>query len=155
MKQKNFMEVEFLADSINESFARICVATFCLPLNPSIEEISDIKTAVSEAVTNAIVHAYPNGQGVVKLRVELDGSDVVISVSDNGVGIKNFNKAREPFYTTKPDQERSGMGFSVMETFMDNVELFKNGEKGVKVVMRKTCRSAVLQEGTYAGRRWN
>ena len=153
MKQNNFMEVEFKADSVNESFARVCVASFCLPLNPSLEEINDIKTAVSEAVTNAIVHAYPKGGGVVKMRVELDQNDVIVTVSDSGVGIKDFKKAREPFFTTKPDEERSGMGFSVMKSFMDDVQLFKNGERGLRVVMRKTCRSAALKEGTYAGRR--
>ena len=141
MKQDNFMEVEFKADSANESFARVCVASFCLPLNPSLEEISDIKTAVSEAVTNAIVHAYPKG------------NEVTITVSDDGIGIKDFKKAREPFYTTKPDEERSGMGFSVMETFMDDVQLYKNGDKGLRVVMRKICNSATLKEGTYAERR--
>ncbi len=152
MKQNNFMEVRFKADSVNESFARVCVASFCLPLNPSLEEISDIKTAVSEAVTNSIVHAYPKGEGIVILRVELDGGDIVISVSDEGVGIKDYKKAREPFYTTKPDEERSGMGFSVMETFMDSVELSSNEGKGLKVVMRKSCRSCALKEGAYAGR---
>ncbi len=151
MKQDNFMEIEFKADSINESFARVCVASFCLPLNPSLEEISDIKTAVSEAVTNAIVHAYPKGNGVVKMRVELNNNEVTITISDNGIGIKDFKKAREPFYTTKPDEERSGMGFSVMETFMDDVQLFKNGDKGLRVVMKKICSSATLKEGTYAG----
>lgn len=152
MKKNNFMEVEFKADSVNESFARVCVASFCLPLNPSLEEISDIKTAVSEAVTNAVVHAYPKGGGVVRLRVELDGADILITVSDEGVGIKDFKKAREPFFTTKPDDERSGMGFSVMESFMDDVQVSKNGERGVKVFMKKTCRSGLLCEGTYARR---
>ena len=147
MKKNNFMEVEFKADSVNESFARVCVASFCLPLNPSLEEISDIKTAVSEAVTNAVVHAYPKGGGVVRLRVELDGADVFITVSDEGVGIKDFKKAREPFFTTKPDDERSGMGFSVMESFMDDVQVSKNGERGVKVFMKKTCHSGRLCEG--------
>ena len=153
MKQDNFMEVEFKADSANESFARVCVASFCLPLNPSLEEISDIKTAVSEAVTNAIVHAYPKGDGVVRMRVQLDKNEVTITISDDGIGIKDFKKAREPFYTTKPDEERSGMGFSVMETFRDDVQLYKNDDKGLRVVMRKICNSATLKEGTYAERR--
>ena len=121
MKTNNFMEVKFKAQSVNESFARVCVASFCLPLNPTVDEINDIKTAVSEAVTNCVVHAYPHGEGEVLVRVEFDGNDVVISVCDNGIGIKDFVRAREPFYTTKPDEERSGMGFAVMESFMDDV----------------------------------
>ena len=85
------------------------------------------------------------------MRVELNNNEVTITISDNGIGIKDFKKAREPFYTTKPDEERSGMGFSVMETFMDDVQLFKNGDKGLRVVMKKICSSATLKEGTYAG----
>ena len=144
MKTNNFMEVKFKAQSVNESFARVCVASFCLPLNPTVDEINDIKTAVSEAVTNCVVHAYPHGEGEVLVRVEFDGNDVVISVCDNGIDIKDFVRAREPFYTTKPDEERSGMGFAVMESFMDDVQLQKNGEKGLKVVLRKTLRRGAL-----------
>lgn len=144
MKTNNFMEVKFKAESVNESFARICVASFCLPLNPTLDEINDIKTAVSEAVTNCVVHAYPKGEGDVVVRVELDANEVVISVSDKGVGIKDFKKAREPFYTTKADEERSGMGFAVMESFMDKVELQKNGDKGLVVVLRKRLKRSAL-----------
>ena len=146
MKSNNYMEVKFKAESVNESFARVCVASFCLPLNPTIDEINDIKTAVSEAVTNCGVHAYPKGMGDVVVRVEFDNNDVVISVSDEGVGIKDFQRAREPFYTTKPEEERSGMGFAVMESFMDDVQLQKNGEKGLKVVLRKTLRRGALSK---------
>mgnify|MGYP005758764201 FL=1 len=146
MKSNNYMEVKFKAESVNESFARVCVASFCLPLNPTIDEINDIKTAVSEAVTNCVVHAYPKGMGDVVVRVEFDNNDVVISVSDEGVGIKDFQRAREPFYTTKPEEERSGMGFAVMESFMDDVQLQKNGEKGLKVVLRKTLRRGALSK---------
>ncbi len=146
MKSNNYMEVKFKAESVNESFARVCVASFCLPLNPTIDEINDIKTAVSEAVTNCVVHAYPKGVGDVVVRVEFDNNDVVISVSDEGVGIKDFQRAREPFYTTKPEEERSGMGFAVMESFMDDVQLQKNGEKGLKVVLRKTLRRGALSK---------
>lgn len=134
---KNYMELKFKAISVNEAFARVCVASFCLSLNPSIDEITDIKTAVSEAVTNCVVHAYPNGNGEVTMRCEIVGNEVIIEVCDNGVGIEDFSKAREPFYTTKPTEERSGMGFAVMESFMDSVELSKNGLKGLKVVMKK------------------
>ena len=146
MKSNNYMEVKFKAESVNESFARVCVASLCLPLNPTIDEINDIKTAVSEAVTNCVVHAYPKGMGDVVVRVEFDNNDVVISVSDEGVGIKDFQRAREPFYTTKPEEERSGMGFAVMESFMDDVQLQKNGEKGLKVVLRKTLRRGALSK---------
>ncbi|HCG57949.1 MAG TPA: anti-sigma F factor [Clostridiales bacterium] len=134
---KNYMEVKFKAIPENVAFARMCVAGFCLQLNPTIEEIDDIKTAVSEAVTNCVVHAYPKSVGDVSMRVEIENGEVQISVSDKGIGIKDFAKAREPFYTTKLSEERSGMGFSVMESFMDNVELQKNDEKGLKVVLTK------------------
>ncbi len=146
MKRNNFMEVKFKAESVNESFARVCVASFCLPLNPSIDEINDIKTAVSEAVTNSVVHAYPKSDGDIVMRVEFENNDVIISIMDQGVGIKDFDKAREPFYTTRPDEERSGMGFAVMESFMDSVDLEKNGEKGLKVILRKTLKRSALNK---------
>lgn len=137
MKTINEMEIKFKAISINESFARACVAAFCVQANPSIDEITDIKTAVSEAVTNSVVHAYPLGDGDITIKVKLYNTGVVIEVSDTGVGILDFEKAREPFYTTKPDEERSGMGFTVMESFMDSVTLQKNGKVGVIVKMEK------------------
>lgn len=133
----NFMEVKFKAVSENESFARVCAAAFCLQLNPSLNDITDIKTAVSEAVTNCVVHAYPYKIGDVILRVDIIENMVKITISDNGIGIKDFNKAREPFYTTKRGEERSGMGFSVMESFMDNLELEKNGDRGLRVILTK------------------
>ena len=134
---KNYMELKFKALSMNESFARVCVASFCLPLNPSIDEITDIKTAVSEAVTNCVVHAYPSKPGDIEVKCWISGDEISIEVSDNGVGIEDFEKAREPFFTTKSNEERSGMGFAVMESFMDSVELSKNGLAGLKVVMKK------------------
>ncbi len=121
------MEVCFKALSVNEGFARVCVASFCVQLNPSVDEITDIKTAVSEAVTNCVVHAYPTAvKGDVILRCELEDNMITISVMDKGVGIKDVQKAREPFYTTKPSAERSGMGFTVMESFMDDVQVESN-----------------------------
>ena len=127
MKYSNFMEVTFKAMSVNEGFARVCVASFCVQLNPSVDEITDIKTAVSEAVTNCVVHAYPTSvKGDVILRCELEGDLVTITVSDKGVGIRDVTKAREPFYTSKPSSERSGMGFTVMESFMDDVQVVSN-----------------------------
>ena len=140
------MEVSFKALSINEGFARICVAGFCVQLNPSIDEINDIKTAVSEAVTNCVVHAYPNQNGVIFLRCEIDGESIKIVVRDNGVGISDKDRAREPFFTTKPSEERSGMGFAVMESFMDKVEVEKNEKGGTTVTMYKQVSSA-LQVG--------
>lgn len=137
MEKSNYMEMKFKALSVNEAFARVCVASFCLSLNPSIDELTDIKTAVSEAVTNCVVHAYPDKCGEVFLKCNIVGEEIIIEISDNGVGIVDFAKAREPFYTTKPTEERSGMGFAVMESFMDSVSLEKNGDQGLKVVMTK------------------
>lgn len=133
----NEMNLTFKAVSENEGFARSCVAAFCVQLNPTLDQITDIKTAVSEAVTNCVVHAYPKGAGEVSINVKLTNNSAIIAVSDFGIGIQNFNKARQPFYTTKPDEERSGMGFTVMESFMDKVTLLKNNGKGVTVLMEK------------------
>lgn len=137
MKYSNYMEVSFKAMSVNEGFARVCVASFCVQLNPSVDEITDIKTAVSEAVTNCVVHAYPTSvKGDVVLRCELEDDVVTVTVSDHGVGIKDVEKAREPFYTSKPSAERSGMGFTVMESFMDDVQVTSNSF-GTTVKMSK------------------
>ena len=137
MKTINEMEITFKALSINEGFARACVAAFCAQSNPSVDEITDIKTAVSEAVTNAVVHAYPMGDGNINIKVKLYSCGVLIEVSDNGIGIDDFEKAKEPFFTTKPNEERSGMGFTVMESFMDSLTLSKNGKTGVLIKMEK------------------
>lgn len=137
MKTINEMELKFKALSVNEGFARSAIAAFCIQANPSVDEITDIKTAISEAVTNAVVHAYPLKDGDITIKVKLYTTGVVIEVSDNGVGIEDFEKAREPFYTTKPSEERSGMGFTVMESFMDSVTLLKNGKSGLIVKMEK------------------
>ncbi len=137
MKYSNFMEVTFKAMSVNEGFARVCVASFCVQLNPTVDEITDIKTAVSEAVTNCVVHAYPTAvKGDVILRCELEDDVVTITVTDKGVGIRDVVKAREPFYTSKPSSERSGMGFTVMESFMDEVQVVSNSF-GTSVRMSK------------------
>ncbi|MDD3231779.1 MAG: anti-sigma F factor, partial [Clostridia bacterium] len=127
---KNEMTLTFKAISINESFARACIAAFCIQAEPSLEEITDIKTAISEAVTNCVVHAYPQKIGEVKIHVQLYDDSVVIWVSDSGIGIDNIEKAREPFYTTKPEQERSGMGVTVMESFTDYIDVIKNDHRG-------------------------
>lgn len=133
----NRMQMQFDAKSINEGFARVAVAAFLTDLNPTLDEISDVKTAVSEAVTNAIIHGYQSSDSQVRLSCSIQGSQVEVVVEDDGVGIADVEKAKEPFYTTKPELERSGMGFAFMEAFMDELEVFSTLGKGTKVVMRK------------------
>ena len=134
----NHFMLEVASKSENEKFVRNVVANFVLVLSPTVEEVSDLKTAVSEAVTNSIVHAYPSGEGIIKVVGGISGKTLTISIEDCGEGIENIEVARQPFFTTKPYDERSGMGFSVMETFMDSVEVFnKQTEKGLVVVMKK------------------
>ena len=146
MKYSNFMEVTFKAMSVNEGFARVCVASFCVQLNPSVDEITDIKTAVSEAVTNCVVHACPTSvKGDVVLRCELEDDLVTVTVTDKGVGIRDVEKAREPFYTSKPSAERSGMGFTVMESFMDSVAVVSNSF-GTSIKMTKRIASASAEQ---------
>ncbi len=138
----NSMEIKFKAIAENEAFARNVVASFILPLNPSLSELSDIKTAVNEAITNVVVHAYPNKVGFVTMKISIVGSKVKISISDNGVGIQDIERALTPFYTSKPDEERSGMGFTVMESFMDKLEV-KN-QNGLVVNMEKEIEESVV-----------
>ena len=147
MKILNEMELKIKSMSQNESFARACVAGFCLGLNLSVEELTDIKTAVSEAVTNCVVHAYSGQEnGEIKINVKIYKDCVDIVVSDTGVGIINIAQAREPFYTTKPSEERSGMGFTVMESFMDELEVYPNKNKGLCVRMRKYVGEEEMQD---------
>lgn len=141
MKTINEMEITFKALSANEVFARTCVAAFCAQVNPSVDEILDIKTAVSEAVTNSVVHAYPLGNGDITIKVKLYSTAVIIDVIDTGIGIEDFDVARQPFYTTKPNEERSGMGFTVMESFMDDINVHKTNKSGVTVRMTKIFKS--------------
>lgn len=145
MKKTNSMEITFKALSVNECFARVCVAAFCVQLDPSVDELGDIKTAVSEAVTNCVVHAYPKHEGLIRLRCEILGDTIKVQVIDEGIGIKDISKAREPFFTTKPSEERSGMGFAVMESFMDKVDVEKNAEHGTVVTMYKQIRGGMAQ----------
>lgn len=135
--KKNHMQLTFDARSVNESFARVAVSAFLAELNPTLDELADVKTAVSEAVTNAIIHGYQNENGQVHLFCSLEGNKIEIAVADEGVGIVDVEKAREPFFTTKPELERSGMGFAFMEAFMDEVEVMSEPGKGTKVLMRK------------------
>ncbi|MDY5219158.1 MAG: anti-sigma F factor [Eubacteriales bacterium] len=138
MENKNEMRLDFPAIPENESFARMVISAFMVPLNPTIEEMADVKTAVSEAVTNAIVHGYAHSQGTVRLqaRYREDGL-IVVDVSDRGCGIADIARAREPFYTTLDGEERSGMGFTVMESFMDKVEVQSAVGHGTTVRLAK------------------
>lgn len=141
MMERNYMKLEFLSKSSNESFARVVVAAFASQLDPTIEELSDIKTAVSEAVTNAIIHGYEYGDGLVIVEAIIEHNKIEIVIEDNGKGIDDINKAMEPFYTSKPDLERSGMGFTVMETFMDELVVESHVNEGTKVKMIKRFNS--------------
>ena len=135
---RNVCEISFLAISENEAFARMVAAAFVMPQNPTLEELSDVKTAVSEAVTNAILHGYnQDGVGMVHMRCERQEKVFIFTVSDEGVGIENVERAMEPLYTSKPELERSGMGFSFMEAFMDTLEVESSPGKGTKVIMTK------------------
>ena len=137
VKPNNYIAMEFLSRSVNEGFARTAIAAFAAQLDPTLEEIGDIKTAVSEAVTNAIVHAYPNEIGKVSVRASIfDGNVLEIVVRDWGCGIENIEKAREPLYTTG-GEERSGMGFTIMESFMDALIVRSKPQKGTVVTMKR------------------
>ena len=137
MAEQNHMQVIFDAKSVNESLARMVVTAFMTDMNPTLEQISDVKTAVSEAVTNAIIHGYENKEDSVELCCDRDGQQLIVTVEDHGVGIVDIEQARNPFYTTKPELERSGMGFTFMEAFMDKVEACSQLGVGTKVVMWK------------------
>ena len=135
------MKLTFSSLSENEAFARNVVATFILSLNPTLSEINDVKTAVSEAVTNAIVHGYPDGAGEIELTARLDGRELYIEISDDGVGIADVKRALEPCFST--GAERSGMGFTVMQAFMDEVRVDSAPNKGTRVTMLKKIAEAV------------
>ena len=139
MKEKceNEMKLEFISKSSNEAFARVAVAAFAAQLDPTIEELADIKTAVSEAVTNSIIHGYEDKQGIIKIVCKLKENEIIIEISDTGKGIEDIEAAKEPLYTTKPNLERSGMGFTIMESFMDSMEIESIIGLGTKVTMSK------------------
>lgn len=134
---ENYMKVEFSAKSVNESFARVTVAAFAAEIDPTLEDITELKTAVSEAVTNSIIHGYEGGEGIVEISAYLTDDAIKIIVSDKGKGITDIDEARRPLYTSKPNEGRSGMGFTVMETFMDKVEVESAPGCGTKVCMTK------------------
>ena len=143
----NEMKLEFVSKSSNEAFARITVAAFASQLDPTIEELSDIKTAVSEAVTNCIIHGYENTTGIVKVECKLKDSWIEIEVSDTGKGIEDVELARRPLYTSKANLEKSGMGFTIMESFMDEISVKSIVGLGTKVVMKKKINKEVSKKG--------
>ena len=134
----NKVKIEFESKSQNEGFARVAVSAFVSQLDPTLDEISDVKTAVSEAVTNSIIHGYEGKENEkVVIEAKISGREVTITISDSGKGIEDIEKAKEPLYTSRPDLERSGMGFTVMETFMDSMEVFSVKGEGTKIVLKK------------------
>lgn len=143
----NELKAEFPSLSENEALARLLVSGFISQLNPMVDELSDVKTAVSEAVTNCIVHAYRNTVGKVRMLVRIyDGSEVYIRITDTGCGIENLDKAMEPLFTSSPDEDRAGLGFTVMESFMDTLSVRSALGKGTTVTMRKKLRSRVQKD---------
>lgn len=136
--KKNHMKLELDAVSENESFARVAVASFFTTLDPTLEEIADIKTAVSEAVTNAIIHGYEEKGGTIFVECSYEERNIQIQVEDKGIGIDDIERAKEPLFTTKGDMERSGMGFVFMEVFMDKLEVWSEPGRGTIITMQKT-----------------
>ena len=149
MGYDNIMKLEFLSKSTNEGFARVAVASFVSQLDPTIEELSEIKTAVSEAVTNSIVHAYDDELGMISISAQIKGDMVTIQIKDKGKGIADIELARKPLYTTKANLERSGMRFTIMESFMDEVHIESVLGIGTKIVMKKIIKNEknLEQEG--------
>ena len=137
MKNTNEMEIIFDSRSVNEGFARVAVSSFMTQLNPTLEEVSDVKTAVSEAVTNAIIHGYEEEVHKIRISCRLEGKSIWIEVEDKGKGIADVEKAMEPMFTSKPHLERSGMGFAFMEAFMDELEVISKVGEGTTVKMKK------------------
>jgi len=138
----NMMKVEFLSRSENEGFARVAVASFASQLDPTMDEITDVKTAISEAVTNSIIHGYENRKdGIITIQAFIKDRELKVIVSDNGIGIENIELAMQPLYTSRPDIERSGMGFTVMKSFMDYLDVESEKNKGTKIIMKKVFKS--------------
>lgn len=137
MEDTNEMVLEFDSRSQNEGFVRVAVAAFATQLNPTLEEVADLKTAVSEAVTNAVIHAYREKTDKIRIECRVRGKTMEVVVTDHGVGIRDVKKAMEPLYTTRPELDRSGMGFAFMEAFMDELSVESAPEKGTTVRMKK------------------
>lgn len=145
---ENSMRLEFLAISRNESFARVAVGSFFTQLNPTLEELADVKTAISEAVTNSIVHGYKNKGGTIVIECVILNDTMAVTVEDYGVGIADVDEAKQPFFTTMPGDERSGMGFTVMEAFMDGLEIKSRLGEGTTVCMLKKVAGSEQAEHT-------
>lgn len=145
MNPQSFMKLEIPSRSDNESFARVVVAAFASRLDPTLDEISDIKTAVSEAVTNAIIHAYEDQYGLIVITASIEQNRLTVEIADQGIGIADLERARQPLYTSKPELERSGMGFTIMENFMDEIQVHSAPGKGTTVVLVKEISSKSLQ----------
>lgn len=143
---ENEMKLEFLSKSNNEAFARIAVAAFASQLDPTIEELADIKTAISEAVTNCIIHGYENTKGIIRIVSKISSNTLEVEISDTGKGIENVELARKPLYTSKSNIERSGMGFTIMESFMDEINVESVVGLGTKITMKKIINRAEPQE---------
>jgi len=142
MSERNFMTLQFASRSENEAFARVAVAAFVSQLDPTLDELTDIKTVVSEAVTNSIIHGYNNNQdGVITISAEIDDDTIRLTIEDKGEGIADLEQAKEPLYTSKPELERSGMGFTIMKNFMDEVEVVTAVGIGTKINMLKRIES--------------
>ncbi|MBP1999484.1 stage II sporulation protein AB (anti-sigma F factor) [Paenibacillus shirakamiensis] len=139
---RNFMKLQFAAKSENESFARVAVAAFVTQLDPTMDEITDLKTVVSEAVTNCIIHGYDSdAEGIVYIEVAIEQDVVSLTIEDKGRGIEDMELAKQPLYTSKPELERSGMGFTIMENFMDEFELISDIDGGTSIRMKKRIES--------------
>ncbi|MBQ7016809.1 MAG: anti-sigma F factor [Firmicutes bacterium] len=137
---KDFIRTEFASRSENEALARVIASAFIARLDPTLEELDDVRTAVSEAVTNAIIHGYGHDEGIVYLTCELNDDTLTLTIEDHGVGIADLTQAMQPLYTSKPEEERSGMGFTMMQTFMDDLSVTSAPGEGTKVVMIKSFR---------------
>ena len=137
MQNENYFKISFPSRSVNEAFARMTIASFCMQFDPTIEQLNDIKTAVSEAVTNCVVHAYPDNVGKVYITAKLKNNILTVTVKDKGVGISDIQQAMQPMFTTDVKTERAGLGFAVMQTFMDKIKVYSTVDKGTRVVMTK------------------
>ena len=137
MQNENYFKISFPSRSVNEAFARMTIASFCMQFDPTIEQLNDIKTAVSEAVTNCVVHAYPDNVGTVYITAKLKNNILTVTVKDKGVGISDVQQAMQPMFTTDVKTERAGLGFAVMQTFMDKIKVYSTVDKGTRVVMTK------------------
>ncbi len=148
MTALNEMQLDFVSKSENESFARVVVAAFASQLDPTLDELADIKTAVSEAVTNSIIHGYENTVGIIRISSKLYEDRVVVTIQDWGKGIEDIDKARQPLWTSKPELERSGMGFTIMEDFMDELRVESTPGEGTIVTMVKIINKGTVRQNT-------